>query len=150
MKSIMKGKLDKWFGKKGQKFQKSRSDIFANIIEQFEKKKTSTFYIGHITIFKYMIKCLFNDDFIIENGLKAIKGDRDIFDMLICPFSCNFIFELYEENNNEYVQILINGKVLNEKNALRNKNIKIIDGKITFDDFKNLFRLGKKKKKSDL
>ena len=145
MKTIMKEKLNKWYGKIKQKFQKSKVDIFANIIEQFESnKKKFTIYIGHITIFKYMIKSLFNDDYIIEKGLSSLDN-RQLFDMLICPYSCNFIFELHEENNSKFVKIFINGNLIDDKNALHNKKIKIVDGKIYFDDFKYLFKLGKKK-----
>ena len=127
------------------KISKIKVDIFANIIEQFESnKKKFTIYIGHITIFKYMCKSLFNDDYIIEKGLSSLDN-RQLFDMLICPYSCNFIFELHEENNSKFVKIFINGNLIDDKNALHNKKIKIVDGKIYFDDFKYLFKLGKKK-----
>ena len=72
-------------------------------------------------------------------------NNRQLFDMLICAYSCNFIFELHEENNSKFVKIFINGNLIDDKNALHNKKIKIVDGKIYFDDFKYLFKLGKKK-----
>ena len=145
MKTIMKEKLNKWYGKIGQKFQKAKSDIFANIIEQFESNKNKfTIYIGHITIFKYMVKSLFNDDYIIKKGLSSLDN-RELFDMLICTYSCSFIFELHEEKNLKFVKIFINGNLIEDKGALNNKKIKIVNGKIFFDDFKYLFKLGKKK-----
>ena len=146
MKTIMKEKLNKWYGKTRQQFQKSKTDIFAKIIEQFESsKKKFTVYIGHITIFKYMIKSLFNDDYIIKQGLSSLEN-RELFDMLICPYSCNFIFELHEENNLKFAKIFINGKLIEDKKALNNRKIEIDDGKIYIDDFKYLFKLGKRKK----
>ena len=148
MKTIMKEKLNKWYGKIGQKFQKAKSDIFANIIEQFESNKNKfTIYIGHITIFKYMVKSLFNDDYIIKKGLSSLEN-RELFDMLICPYSCSFIFELHEENNLKFVKIFINGKLIEDKKALNNRKIEIDDGKIYIDDFKYLFKLGKRKKEN--
>ena len=108
------------------------------------KKKPNffTLYIGHIPICKYIIKSLFNDDFIIETGIKGLNNKED-FNFLVCPFSGSFIFELYENeyNNEKYVQILINGKLVKDKNAFVIKDIDIVDGKIPYEKFKQLFQV---------
>ncbi len=143
VKSILKSKLDKWYNKRAQEIKPIKSDIFSKIIDQFENKENYfTIYIGHITICRYIIKSLFNDDFIINVGLKGLE-DKENFDFLICPYAGSFIFELYENeyNNEKYIQILINGKVVKDKNAFLIKDIGIIDGKIPYDKFKDLFKL---------
>lgn len=141
--SIYKGKLDKWYNRRNQEIKLIKDDIFSKIIEQFENKENYfSIYIGHITICRYIIKSLFNDDFIINTGIKGIE-DKESFEFLICPYAGSFIFELYENeyNNEQYVQILINGKVVKDKNAFLIKDIEIIDGKIPYDKFKDLFKI---------
>ena len=141
--SIYKGKLDKWYNRRNQEIKLIKNDIFTKIIDQFENKENYfSIYIGHITICRYIIKSLFNDDFIINTGIKGIE-DKESFEFLICPYAGSFIFELYENeyNNEQYVQILINGKVVKDKNAFLIKDIEIIDGKIPYEKFKQLFQV---------
>ena len=62
--------------------------------------------------------------------------DESVYNSLVLPFASSIIFELHYDNGKYYVMINFNGKILNY--PLRGLDKSYSEGKIDFDDFKEL------------
>lgn len=116
------------------------SEIFINILQKFENsifdenQRKISVYFAHDTNLMNILTNLIQNDKIKEYLIKALD-DQEYYNLVFPPYASSLLFELYKRNNNYYVNINFNGRLIDKDFKYINDD-KIVNSEIKYEDFK--------------
>ena len=122
------------------------STLFKKILDKFTYLKINenynvepkiTIYSAHDSNIIDIIQSIISYESLI-NKLNPSLDDDKLYNFLLPPFASNIVFELHKHktNGNYFVQIYYNGQLIKNNFSFNKKEFN--EGKIPFDDFKNI------------